>query len=362
MNVREETELNHRYLVIEAELYLKESFETKMLYNNKIQGLLEVQLRVVEGCAYYYYDVTGKVSLQSRSALLLEKKECETIVDSLCKMLTGLDEYLLTVDALWLKPEGIFYDEAASQWSYIYLPGYCKDIREQIRGLVLNLMNYVHHQNQEAVLYVYGLYKQVQNNFFSIKDISTAKDSSTAKPKGARVKPPSAEASWEHPADEVFLKDEMPIMPELEEKPSFFKRLKERLFKKKKNEEERFWEESSGNPWQEPLEAMTTLLGDIPSGIELISLSPDHYESITITKFPCILGKSRAYADLVIDHKAISRAHAKIEQEDAMVYITDLGSSNGTKVNGCQLSPRERRALIYEDIVELAGQKYLYHN
>lgn len=50
--------------------------------------------------------------------------------------------------------------------------------------------------------------------------------------------------------------------------------------------------------------------------------------------------------------KAISRRHARIEQEGDRFYLVDLGSRNGTKLNGRLLLPNERTPLWNEDVIE----------
>ncbi|MCB0071550.1 MAG: FHA domain-containing protein, partial [Caldilineaceae bacterium] len=49
----------------------------------------------------------------------------------------------------------------------------------------------------------------------------------------------------------------------------------------------------------------------------------------------------------------ISRTHARIHVEGAAYKITDLGSTNGTKVNGAPLAPNVSRVLHNGDLVEL---------
>jgi uncharacterized ubiquitin-like protein YukD len=55
---------------------------------------------------------------------------------------------------------------------------------------------------------------------------------------------------------------------------------------------------------------------------------------------------------LVTDHKIISRRHAQIEQEGERYYLTDLVSTNGTKLNGQRIPPREKCRLRNGDIIE----------
>ena len=47
-----------------------------------------------------------------------------------------------------------------------------------------------------------------------------------------------------------------------------------------------------------------------------------------------ILGREHGSADLVIDDPGVSRRHARVVTDAGGVIVEDLGSSNGTYVNG----------------------------
>jgi hypothetical protein len=51
-----------------------------------------------------------------------------------------------------------------------------------------------------------------------------------------------------------------------------------------------------------------------------------------------ILGREQESADLVIDDPGVSRRHARVLPENGGVVVEDLGSSNGTYVNGERIS------------------------
>ncbi len=51
-----------------------------------------------------------------------------------------------------------------------------------------------------------------------------------------------------------------------------------------------------------------------------------------------ILGRERGTADLVIDDPGVSRRHARILSDAGGVIVEDLGSSNGTFVNGHRIT------------------------
>ena len=56
--------------------------------------------------------------------------------------------------------------------------------------------------------------------------------------------------------------------------------------------------------------------------------------------------------DFVSDPKIISRRHAQIEQQGERYYLVDLGSVNGTKVNGQPVAKNNRHLLVDGDRIE----------
>jgi predicted component of type VI protein secretion system len=54
-----------------------------------------------------------------------------------------------------------------------------------------------------------------------------------------------------------------------------------------------------------------------------------------------VIGRSPK-SDIVIPHDSISRSHCRIELDKGIFYITDLGSSNGTSLDGQRINAEER--------------------
>src|SRR5512137_1646889 len=66
---------------------------------------------------------------------------------------------------------------------------------------------------------------------------------------------------------------------------------------------------------------------------------------------------------LVLAQETVSRHHAKIERIKSVVYITDLDSRNGTKVNGTSIKPNEPHQLANLDTITIGKftlQLFLY--
>lgn len=56
---------------------------------------------------------------------------------------------------------------------------------------------------------------------------------------------------------------------------------------------------------------------------------------LRVTRTPIVIGRVRENADLVVDHRSISKEHARLTRlSDGTWQILDLGSANGLKVNG----------------------------
>jgi hypothetical protein len=56
--------------------------------------------------------------------------------------------------------------------------------------------------------------------------------------------------------------------------------------------------------------------------------------------------------DLVVEHPRVSRHHAQLQQRQGQWWLLDLGSANGTTVNG---QPVSEAALQVGDVISLAG-------
>ncbi len=63
--------------------------------------------------------------------------------------------------------------------------------------------------------------------------------------------------------------------------------------------------------------------------------------------------------EIVIENLAISRNHANIQFEDGKYWVTDLGSSNGTYVNGVKV---KRTELIDKDVITLGKHKLFFYD
>ncbi len=71
-----------------------------------------------------------------------------------------------------------------------------------------------------------------------------------------------------------------------------------------------------------------------------------------------LVGRKRGLCDLIIDRGSVSKLHCLIVKTDGLLFVRDLGSTNGTKVNGQRVT---RGALLPNDELAFAGAKFRVH-
>ena len=77
-------------------------------------------------------------------------------------------------------------------------------------------------------------------------------------------------------------------------------------------------------------------------------------QPIAIVKDMTLVGRKDS-CDLRIDHKSVSKMHCVIVKTDGLLLIRDLGSTNGTRVNGTRV---RRAALLPNDQLAIAHFKF----
>jgi pSer/pThr/pTyr-binding forkhead associated (FHA) protein len=80
----------------------------------------------------------------------------------------------------------------------------------------------------------------------------------------------------------------------------------------------------------------------------------DGGESIEVVKDLTLVGRKED-CDVRLDHKSVSKLHCVIVKTDGLLLLRDLGSTNGTRVNGQRV---RRAALLPNDQITIANFKF----
>lgn len=80
----------------------------------------------------------------------------------------------------------------------------------------------------------------------------------------------------------------------------------------------------------------------------------DKGDTLEITRHMTLVGRSEG-CDLRLEHKSVSKLHCVLVKTDGLILLRDLGSTNGTRVNGQRV---RRAALLPNDLLSIASLKY----
>jgi pSer/pThr/pTyr-binding forkhead associated (FHA) protein len=83
----------------------------------------------------------------------------------------------------------------------------------------------------------------------------------------------------------------------------------------------------------------------------------DGSDPVDITKDLVVVGRKEE-CDLRLEHKSVSKMHCVIVKTDGLLLLRDLGSTNGTRVNGTRV---RRAALLPNDQLTIANYKFRVH-
>src|SRR4051812_9759261 len=78
---------------------------------------------------------------------------------------------------------------------------------------------------------------------------------------------------------------------------------------------------------------------------------------IEIVKDLVVVGRKED-CDVRLEHKSVSKMHCIIVKTDGLLLLRDLGSTNGTRVNGQRV---RRAALLPNDQLSIANYKFRVH-
>ena len=162
-------DFKHNYLVIRDDRVIEGNYEIKMMTENRIEGLLRCEERMVNGEGFLYFDISSKHMFKnvfSEETLGFEIiKGLFTDIAGLCK---EMEKYLLYDDGLVLDPEYIYYDIESRKYYFLY---YTDESCTGIQELFEFLTSHVDSEDFPAVEAVYQMYDMSKKSFYTFEDI-----------------------------------------------------------------------------------------------------------------------------------------------------------------------------------------------
>lgn len=331
MEIRYKRDLNSNYMILTTQTPEKEHYEIRMITENRICGLLPCVYQDHEGRREYYYEITGRQSME----LLYERrkltcKQLKGLLRELLKALESAKEYLLNPDHLILSPESVYLYTKTEKLHLCYYPGYEKEIRESFLDLAEYLLGKLDKEDAEGIAFGYELYQNALEPNFSLLEILHKH----AEPK---IAPPPKEPQ---PMPAISIQQET-----LEKTGSWIDFFKKKSSKEKLQDYVADAEPTDGNSLfflktQEQIHETACLQKEKREGLYLRSLHTD-YPDFQIKEETFLIGKKKDSVDGCIPASTISRIHARLSFYNSVYYLEDLNSTNGTWLDQKQLNPYE---------------------
>lgn len=173
MRAEYKRDMNHNYLILYGEDEINtDSYQVRMLVGNVIPSLLKCRIQGMDGRFLVYFDITSK---QALSVLYEEKKmgveDLRLIFGDFVKAMEDAAEYLMNPGQFIISPEYIYTDIEKQEIYFCMMPGYEKDIKEQFQFLTEYILPKIDHQDQDAVILGYGVYKRAMEDSFHLEHI-----------------------------------------------------------------------------------------------------------------------------------------------------------------------------------------------
>lgn len=151
-----------------CDVKLSGNYEEKMIINNELQFVPHTELREVDGDRSLYVKIDGLCTLASHYGRLQPcKADVEVLVSDIRDCLKEIKEYLLNPEGLVLDINYILYSDHDKKHEFMYVPGYRKSFRDQIKSLFEDIMRIYDHGDRNGVVYLYDTYSRFLGENFT---------------------------------------------------------------------------------------------------------------------------------------------------------------------------------------------------
>ncbi len=359
-----------------------DTFEEQMVQKAKPTGVLPMMRS--ERADTYKYDITGKKNLaMTFERVPMNAEQIEKVLDGILEVLGRGKEYLLSEDNFIIAPEYIYLRIPEYEVTLCYYPEYGVPFAEQLGKLFEVLLNRVDYREEQAIAMVYAMYMQLQEPDMTLERIREKLREQVQKT--VTVLEQRRELSGQESPEHRYAKEskteamqgkrvQRPVkeVPEVTErkalrKTGFFERLRKEMegirFSRGGKETRDYLPATvpcvrEPAPEWEPQYTKVLSVKKPERGPALISQR--NGETVFLIKFPFYVGSLSGYMDHVILKDTVSRFHAKFIKQGDTVLLSDLNSTNGTKVNGRELGVQEQMPLANGDRILFADAEFVF--
>ena len=386
-------------------------YQVRMLDDNKINNLIKPIVMEMDNNVYLKYEIN---SLYVLERYLREQKVnghmLAVWINQLADCIFDMEKYLLLPDNIVLSCDYMFIDKETDELLIIYVPGYEKNIVEQIKAFLEYCMQVFDSSDREGINLLYKIHARISDGKCDVIELknmvshyeNTQDDFAQYTDKNAHK---SNECKKECIGDyiENYIEDDK-ITSNKTVKISLTHKLilgvnvvafvymlymyfynRERvmalytailllivfvvhiifcLIEPDEDIDEIMREYCESEPEIKydgfPNDRLDNSMPKLPAVHKLVPLADGSLDDMDLTtiSMPCVIGRGKKEAGYRIHTTQVSRVHACIYNDEGFYYLEDRNSTNGTFINREKIEAFHRVQLNRGDVVSFAGEDF----
>ncbi|MCR5196399.1 MAG: FHA domain-containing protein [Pseudobutyrivibrio sp.] len=365
---------NESYMVAEL-VQDYDSYETRMIRENTINGILDINKMSLNGVTQYNYNISRKINLEDyMSSIDIDIEVMQKIILGMQLCLDEIARFLIDERHICIDKDTVFIEKTGDniRINLCYYPMDNGSVQEQFRSLMEYFLTVVPASDRTLTQLVYQAYDKCLKNDYTLNEILELFQSIEVEKPDIYVEPVSLDDEEDDSYEERVLERSSDICTEDylanyyedDRKLSFMDHILSmtKRFGKNKKEENRKYELESEDFYVDPsfeLDEKTVLLTDAKPTGKLIFDGRGGEDDFIINKEIFRIGSGQNN-DMILHSNTVSNSHAKIVKENGHYYLMDLNSLNGTTVNGEALCYKQRYKLKPMDKIAFATERYIF--
>lgn len=316
-------------------------FQLQLITRHKPQWLLPCHLRYRNGQAQLCLDTTDLKSMDVNfNGDKLNSERGRLILTELFSHLAAAADWLLPIEQFSLQPSAIFFD-ADQKIQLAFWPARDEDSTDNQLDLLLESIGQAFDMSSIVISQLIAIYRA--EGLQSVSEHLSQRS----------LVPCNVKTSANHQrVDKSFRK--------------LFARVKSSI--SAQFQQLNVWINSHAREQDIPLDHQTVLLTANPADFRMALLAegkpgtPEENEGlrafILIDEFT--IGRDPKTCDLCLSDPGIGRQHARITRRAGSFFITDLGSRNGTRLDGIKLQKNVENLLPDQSLIQFADHSFYF--
>lgn len=163
---------NRNTMIIKDIKIEKNDYKLQMVLNNHIEGLVPISVESINNETMLYYDISSKTQMSNMfTRKQMSGKELYIFIKDIKMLSERMSEYLLTLDNIIFDTDLIFFNRQKGKYEFCYISENKEDYQVNLRTLFDKLLEYIDHNDKEAVLIAYGIQQMTTNADFTLQDL-----------------------------------------------------------------------------------------------------------------------------------------------------------------------------------------------